>query len=68
MKEYGFEDYLEEVFNEQNPGILDDDLENAFDNWLSQLDGEEYIRYADTFALKLSNMHIADTRERINEI
>lgn len=27
----------------------DDDMPESFDDWLAQLDGEEYIRYADMY-------------------
>ena len=30
--------------------LLDDDMPDHFDNWLGQLDGEDYIRWANLFA------------------
>lgn len=42
-----FEEFLQEVWTPV--GVLDDDMPDAFDNWLSNLDGEEYIRYADKY-------------------
>jgi len=32
----GMEAYLQEMFQEENPHILDDALPEAFSNWLSQ--------------------------------
>lgn len=43
-----FEDYLKDVHAVNYMGI-DDNMPDQFDNWLSQLDGEEYITYADRY-------------------
>lgn len=48
-----FEDFLKDKHYEENPTILDDDLPDAFDDWLGNLDGHEYIRYADEWGKKL---------------
>jgi len=64
MKEYKFEDFLAEKHAENYIG-LDDDMPDAFDHWVSNLDGEQLINYADIFGLKLASMHINDMRERI---
>jgi hypothetical protein len=50
MKERTFEDFLQERHSELYPMVLDDDLPDSFDNWLGELDGEDYIKYADLFA------------------
>lgn len=47
-----FETFLQEKFNQEYPGILDDDLENAFETWLTNLDIDTVIKYADEFKLK----------------
>lgn len=48
-----FEDYLEEIFNnDESDGLLDDDLADGFSDWLGTLDGDEYINYAQDFALQ----------------
>lgn len=44
-----FEDYLRDECCDYE-GALDDDYEDYFDNWLSNLDGDEYILYADRYA------------------
>lgn len=33
--------------------LLNDDLPDAFDDWLGSLDGEEYIKYADQYAKEM---------------
>lgn len=41
-----FEKYLENVCFEDNPMVLDDDMSDFFDNWLSNLDVQEVMDYA----------------------
>lgn len=43
-----FEDYLEEIHAKQYHG-LDDDMPDDYENWLSNLDIEELIEYADCY-------------------
>lgn len=49
-----FEDYLSKVFadsvrfTEDDP--LDDDFPDAFDNWLCDLDVDDFIKHGDDFA------------------
>lgn len=45
MNNQPFEDFLKDKHFEINPQLLDDDLPDAFDNWLGMLDGEDYIKY-----------------------
>lgn len=51
-----FEAYLEDVFNESaaSDGILDDDLYDSFQDWLSSLDTEELIEYGNKAINELS--------------
>ncbi len=44
-----FEGYLETICFEENPQVLDDDMSDFFNNWLGQLDGEDYIEYGDRY-------------------
>lgn len=48
-----FEQYLQEIHAEIFPQILDDDLSDHFDDWLSELDGEGYIKWAESYGKKL---------------
>ena len=50
MKERTFEDFLKDVHASLYSMLLDDDMPDHFDNWLGQLDGEDYIRWANLFA------------------
>ena len=44
-----FENYLEERFNSStsSDGVLDDDLEDAFEDWLANLDIQKVCDYAE---------------------
>lgn len=44
-----FEEFLQDIFNENSFEILDDDLPDAFDSWLGDLDGKDYIKFADKY-------------------
>jgi len=47
MKNFG--DYLQDQFFKEEPQTLDDQFPDAFNDWIEQLDGQEYIDYADKF-------------------
>ena len=42
-----FEEYLKIQHQHMQPEILDDDLPDAFDKWLVELQVDEIIKYAD---------------------
>lgn len=44
-----FEDYLQEYFMRQNPHLLDDDIPDAFADWLSDLDTDDWLRLGDLY-------------------
>ena len=46
MIEPDFTQWLMYYHTETHPELLDDDLPDAFDNWLSELDGDDYINLA----------------------
>jgi len=45
-----FEDYLNEVFMRENPTVLDDELSDAFDDWISDVDAKEIDELAIEYA------------------
>ena len=49
----GMEAYLEEMFQEENPHILDDELPDAFSNWLSQQSLAEINEEAQLYCYKM---------------
>ena len=50
-REDGFEDYLKECFMEDEPESVGnkDTFDDNFDNWLNQLDADEWMKYGDQF-------------------
>ena len=49
MNKPGFETFLQEKHYEENPMLLDDDLPDAFDSWVADLEVADYERYYDEF-------------------
>ena len=47
MKTSPFERFLQDKFSDIHPECLDDDAPDKFDSWLGQLDGDEWMTYAD---------------------
>lgn len=45
-----FEDFLGMRFAEENPEVLDDDYLDRMDQWLTELDVDTWIKYADSYA------------------
>lgn len=50
MKERKFEDFLQDMCFSINPTVLDDDMPDFFDNFMSNLEIEDLLRWADMFA------------------
>ena len=44
-----FTQFLEKKFVEEHPAVLDDDLPDHFDNWLTELQVDEWIKLGDEF-------------------
>lgn len=67
-----FEDYLQTKHAEQAHGVLDDDMPDDYERWLSDLSAEEFIEYADKYARIVRNQTIEsslmDRAETIGKI
>ena len=48
-----FENFLQEVCFTINPTVLDDDMPDFFENWISRLDGEDYTKYGQLYGEKV---------------
>ncbi len=48
-----FEEYLEEICFQINPTVLDDNMSDFFDNWLGELDGEDYIKWGELYGKEM---------------
>jgi hypothetical protein len=61
-----FENYLEEICFKINPAILDDDMSDFFDNWLGELEGEDYMKYGELFGQEMYLKGKEDILENIS--
>ena len=61
-----FNDFLEEQWADQNPEetFNDDQQDDRFDNWLSELDGNEYMEYAEEWGLSEYQQGVLDGMDR----
>ena len=69
MNKPGFETFLQEKHYEENPTLLDDDLSEAFDNWVANLEAEDYERYYDEWKSRkrTPNENIKELKEITKE-
>ena len=44
-----FENYLQDKFMENEPMVLDDDLPDAFEAWLSDLQADDFMQYGEEY-------------------
>lgn len=56
-----FEDYLMEMHMKEEPYVLDDDLPDAFSDWLCDSDPQSMIDYAD----KYTALRLKQSREQL---
>lgn len=49
---YPFEEYMEYIHSLDYHGT-DDDMQENYENWLTEMDGEDYIRHANAFGMLL---------------
>jgi len=56
-----FEDYMMEMHMKEEPCVLDDDLPDAFSDWLCDLDPQSMIDYADKYA----NLKVTQAGEQL---
>ena len=61
-----FEDYLKEICFKINHSVLDDDMPDFFDNWLRELEGEDYLKWAEDFGQEMYLKGKEDILENIS--
>ena len=44
-----FELFLQEKHQEENPELLDDNLSDAFQDWLGELQADDFIEYGEEY-------------------
>lgn len=52
MKKESFESFLQDKFCRENPCILDDDIPDAFSEWIANADPTEVISWAEEWGKK----------------
>ena len=67
MKYKNFEDYLAAHFAE-NSNALDDDLQEATEDWIARLDTSRVIDFADAYAQEIIKELDADVQKIINQL
>jgi len=50
-----FEDFLQDKFIRQNPTVLDDDIPDAFSDWLGDIEVDLWLEYGDEYAKAVSH-------------
>lgn len=50
-----FENFLKGICFSENPEVLDDDMSDFFDNWMSNLEVEDILGYGNQFGNMLLN-------------
>ena len=60
-----FSNYLQDMFMESSDsdGIIKDDIPDTFDSWLSDLDGQEYVDYAEDYGKEIYK----DLKEKVQK-
>ena len=61
-----FESYLEHRCFELNPEVLDDDMSDFFDNWLSEQDVSSIIIYAEGWMRETKQSIATEVRHLFN--
>ena len=59
-----FEDYLSFIHAQRNPELLDDELPDAFGEWMDTLSVDEWIEFADKYA----SHAVAERMEEIRKL
>ena len=59
-----FEEYLKELHCKEHPMILDDDLLDAYDAWLVEIEVDDWIKYAEEW----HNIILADIKKDVDKL
>lgn len=66
-KKQTFEEFLAEKHVEMQPEILDDDIPDAFDAWMSDMEQDELVRLADLYGMSRYNSGLKEGSDLIIE-
>lgn len=62
-----FESFLQNKHIVENPMLLDDDLPDAFDAWLGELQADDFIKYGEEFGEMKYEVGIKDEHFRLKK-
>lgn len=68
MKYKNFEEFLQYKCSEINPTVLDDELPDCFDNWLSNVDIDDVVEYGNEFSKLKYNEGVQDTVDNLPDL
>jgi len=57
MKTY--KEFLQDIHYSENTFVLDDDLPDHFDNWLSEQNSDDFMKYGEAYGEYVSNCIVA---------
>ena len=67
MKLPTFEDFLKETYAHNYTGT-DDDMPDAFDSWLSELEGEEWLDFGNRYGAELTKILYGPVPDMTGEV
>lgn len=69
MKYKDFEDFLQYYHSENYPEILDDDLPDAYNDWISEFTEDDWIRLANKYGLAIMDycIKVAEKPLKVNQ-
>lgn len=62
VNKYSFEDFMMDQFLKEEPTVLDDDIADGFDFFLSGLNIEDWLKYGDLYLSNYKNLISDDGR------
>jgi hypothetical protein len=60
-----FEQYLQFEFSDENPEILDDNQPDAFNDWIAELEPDDWFRLGNKFARKIMRDNLPKGEESL---
>lgn len=61
-----FEEHLEDIYlSEDGAMVLDDDLPDGFDNWLTELSVDEFLEYGNDYKKLIHNKVIDECKQKV---
>lgn len=62
-----FIDYLKEVHWNMHPKLIDDDITDKFNDWLGELQADDFIHLAEKWQEKKESLEMIDEKIKYND-